>query len=233
MLFSRATLSRTLPFVVYILLLALNDSLATWMLPLGHDARWLYGVRILVVASFLAWFWRDYSELSANDLPTQSRLSTSGYLLSIAVGLLVFVLWIAPYPAWAIMGEAQHGVGFNPLNADGKTIDTLLAITRITGAALIVPLMEELFWRSFFMRWLQDQDFLKVNPAYIGHFAFFASAALFAVEHSLWLAGLIAGFAYGWLYKSQRNLWSPIIAHAVTNGLLGLWVLYTAHWDYW
>ncbi len=233
MLFSRATLSRTLPFVVYILFLALNDSLASWMLPLVHDARWLYGVRILVVASLLAWFWRDYLELSANDLPTQSRLSTSGYLSSIAVGLLVFVLWIAPYPAWAIMGEAQHGVGFNPLNADGKTIDTLLAITRITGAALIVPLMEELFWRSFFMRWLQDQDFLKVSPASIGHFAFFATAVLFAVEHSLWLAGLIAGLAYGWLYKSQRNLWAPIIAHAVTNGVLGLWVLYTASWGYW
>lgn len=233
MLFSRATLSRTLPFVVYILFLALNDAIASWLLPLVHDARWIYGVRVLVVAYLLVFFWRDYSELSAKDQATQSRLNVTAYLISAAVGLLVFALWIAPYPAWAVMGDAQHAVGFNPLMADGKTINILLAITRVTGAALVVPVMEELFWRSFFMRWLQDQDFLKVNPAFVSHFAFFATADLFAVEHSLWLAGLLAGLAYGWLYKSQRNLWSPIIAHAITNGALGIWVLCTAHWGYW
>lgn len=233
MLFSRATLSRTLPFAVYILFLALNDSIAALLLPLVHDARWIYGVKVLVVGVLLAWFWRDYSELGAKYQATKSSLNFSAYVISIAVGLLVFALWIAPYPTWAVMGDVQHAVGFNPLMSDGKTINTLLAITRVTGAALVVPVMEELFWRSFFMRWLQDQEFLKVNPAFVGYFAFFATAALFAVEHSLWLAGLITGLAYGWLYKSQRNLWSPIIAHAVTNGVLGIWVLFTAHWGYW
>jgi CAAX prenyl protease-like protein len=53
------------------------------------------------------------------------------------------------------------------------------------------------------------------------------------VEHSLWAAGILAGLAYGWLYMKTNNLWVPILAHAVTNGMLGLWVLHTGQWTFW
>jgi CAAX prenyl protease-like protein len=59
------------------------------------------------------------------------------------------------------------------------------------------------------------------------------SALLFGVEHDLWLAGIIAGLAYGWLYVRTGNLWSPILAHGVTNLLLGLWILATGEWRLW
>ena len=60
-----------------------------------------------------------------------------------------------------------------------------------------------------------------------------ASSAVFALAHTLWLAALLAGLAYAWLYRSTGTLWAAVIAHAVTNGLLGAWVVATGQWHYW
>ena len=59
------------------------------------------------------------------------------------------------------------------------------------------------------------------------------TTALFAFEHDRWFAGALAGAAYNWLYMRSGNLWVPIVAHAVTNGVLGLWVLQTGRWEFW
>lgn len=59
------------------------------------------------------------------------------------------------------------------------------------------------------------------------------SALMFGFEHDLWMAGTIAGLAYGWLYRLRGNLWMPVLAHAVTNGVLGAWVLTTGSWKFW
>ena len=74
---------------------------------------------------------------------------------------------------------------------------------------------------------------MTLDPARIGLKALFIASALFAVEHLQWLAGLVAGLAYGWLYIRTRNLWAPIIAHAVTNGALGAYVVATGRWSFW
>jgi CAAX prenyl protease-like protein len=106
-------------------------------------------------------------------------------------------------------------------------------VVRLTGAALLVPVMEELFWRSFVMRWIHDHDFLAVSLARVGYKALALSAVVFGLEHHLWFAGLLAGLAYGWLYIRAGNLWVPILSHGVTNGLLGAWVVYTQSWEFW
>lgn len=108
-----------------------------------------------------------------------------------------------------------------------------LVVTRLFGAVLVVPLMEELFWRSFIMRWLSAPSFLKVDPRAIGAMPLVVSSALFATEHHLWLAGLLAGLAYGWIYMRSANLWVPILAHAITNAALGAWVIRTGSWTLW
>lgn len=225
MFLTRAAVVRILPFAIFILFLSLNEQLAVLLSPVMPDPRWLYVIRVSIISLLLALFWREYTELNKS-----AKLKTSFYYISILAGLVVFVLWIAPYPAWAMAADAT---GFNPMRADGEGMDLALMLARLSGAALVVPLMEELFWRSYLMRWLHNQNFLEVNPATVGIFSFVATASLFAVEHSLWLAGLLAGLIYGALYKYTRNLWAPVIAHAVTNGLLGVWVIYTQNWQYW
>ena len=227
-LMKNPALSRVLPFLIYLLFLGVADLLvylqsgggqvATW------DLRWLYPVKTVAVALVLLWFWKSYQELS---LPFQ--IPFLHWLAAVLTGTFVFVLWINLDQGWLTLGSAS---GFNP-GAEGGGMDWSLVFMRLLGAILVVPLMEELFWRSFFMRWLDRMDFLSLEPILVSLRSVMITSVAFGFEHHLWLAGIMAGLAYGWLYKRFNNLWIPVAAHATTNGLLGIWVLSTGNWQFW
>jgi CAAX prenyl protease-like protein len=218
---SRAAWARILPFAAYLFFIVVADVLER----LGFataDLRWLYAAKIGVVTLLLAYFWREYRELR------HSFTGPKVTVIAIAAGVAVLALWVSLNADWMIIGSAS---GFDPRN-DGQ-IDWALVLVRIAGAALVVPLMEELFWRSFLMRWIEKSDFETVDPSQIGLRSFVFTVVLFGFEHNLWLAGIVAGAAYSVLYMRYRTLWAPILAHAVTNGLLGIWVVATGSWSYW
>lgn len=217
-------LLRVLPFAVYILFLALSDYLTPLFQQFNIDEKWLYIVRVAAVAALLFYFWCEFSELKVKP-------KVMDMLVASLAGIFVLILWILPFPVWATLG-GDH-VGYNPVNGETEHAVFFWLSTRILGAALIVPVMEELFWRSFVMRWADNKNFLSVEPEKISRYALFVSSILFALEHNLWLAGLLAGLVYGALYIKYKNLWVPIFAHAVTNGLLGIWVVQTGNWQYW
>lgn len=216
---------RVLPFAIYIFFLMLSDMMAKLSVDIFGQTHWWYAIRITAVVIFLALYWPQYSELNNTH-----KRHAGDYYLSALTGIAIFLFWIMPYPSWAMRHD---DMGFDPTSINNDGLSLMLVMLRLTGAALVVPVMEELFWRSFLMRWLQNQQFLQVNPSKVGAFAFFSTAVLFAVEHHLWFAGLLAGLAYGWLYKRYGNLWMPVVAHMVTNGMLGVWVLSTENWQYW
>ena len=221
---SRAALARTLPFAAFMVLLALRGSLPPEGL-FGLDPRWVYGLTVLIVGALLAWFWREYGELVAQTLPSLSEAA-----LAVGVGVLVFALWINLDAPWMRLGEAS--AGFVPTDAQGALMWPLIAV-RWVGASLLVPVMEELFWRSFLMRWVQSPQFESVVPQRVGLKAIVLSTFVFMLAHTLWLAAIIAGLAYAWLYVRTGKLWVPILAHAVTNGALGVWVVMTGKWAFW
>ncbi|MCU0919973.1 MAG: CAAX prenyl protease-related protein [Burkholderiaceae bacterium] len=206
------------------LLLALRGALppeGTW----GIDPRWIYGLTVLVVGGMLLAWRKEYFELARQNLPDAAQLSRA-----VVVGLSVFVLWIQLDAPWMTLGEAT--ASFVPLDAAGA-IDWPLVAVRWIGAALMVPVMEELFWRSFLMRWIQRPDFVTVDPHQVGLRAVIISTFLFVLAHPLWLAATLAGLAYAWLYIRSGTLWSSVVAHAVTNGALGIWVVGTRQWQFW
>ncbi|MCA1247054.1 CAAX prenyl protease-related protein [Massilia sp. MS-15] len=220
-LFSRAAWARILPFGAYLAFLVLGDMLERAGFARA-GLRWLYPAQAATVALLLAINWRRYHELRM-PLPGPAQL-----LAALATGALVFALWIHLDAPWMTLGNSP---GYDPRGNGG--IDPLLAGLRIAGAVLVVPVMEELFWRSFLMRWVDSPDFEALAPARVGLKGFLVSVLLFGFEHHLWLAGIVAGAAYGLLYMRQRNLWGPVVAHALTNGLLGAWVLATGSWSFW
>lgn len=63
--------------------------------------------------------------------------------------------------------------------------------------------------------------------------AFLLMVLFFGLEHDRWLAGMIAGAAYGGVILWRRSLWAAVIAHVVTNFLLGLWVLHANQYIFW
>jgi CAAX prenyl protease-like protein len=188
------------------------------------DIRWLVIFRGVAVAAVIGILWRHYVEL--HDAPA---LRAPQWLLAVASGVAVFGLWIVFDDGWAAF---ESGPGFSPLRPDGS-IDPMLAFLRLAGLALVVPVMEELFWRSFLLRWIDKREFLAFDPRSASWMAFAISSALFASEHSQWFAGLLAGMTYGWIYMRTGNLWVPIVSHATTNGLLGIWILATGNWQFW
>jgi CAAX prenyl protease-like protein len=220
-MFPRPAIARCLPFLLYMAFLAIDELLVKLGIS-APDLRWLYAVKIGAVSAALIYFWRDYAELHAFTLKPLTVLAAAG------AGIVVLIVWLNLGAPWMQIGTAA---GFDP-TTNGR-IDWPLVAVRIAGAALVVPVMEELFWRSFILRWLDNPRFASVDPATVTLKAIAISALLFGVEHNLWLAGLVAGLVYALLYRWHRSLWSPILAHAVTNGLLGAWVLQTASWQYW
>lgn len=218
----RRNLSRILPFAAYMLFLVIQDFLDKFVGLSSQDLRWVYPVKVGVVLALLIYFWRDYDDL-------RQRLSMSALAVGVAVGVVVFVIWINANLSWMVVGSSK---GFDPRGAQGS-LDWFFVVVRLIGAALIVPVMEELFFRSFLMRWLVNPDISKVEPQQVSYAYLAAVSAVFAIEHTLWFAGLLAGLAYGLLYMRSKNLWTPIVAHGVTNGVLGGWVLHTGSWQYW
>jgi hypothetical protein len=179
----------------------------------------------LVVGGLLLWFWREYGELVAQTLPTLGEAT-----VAVGVGVAVFYLWITLDAPWMRWGEAT--AGFRPVDAQGRLMWPLV-VARWCGAVLVVPVVEELFWRSFLMRWIEQAQFEGVDPRRVGLKAIALSSFVFMLAHTLWLAALVTGLAYAWLYVRSGKLWLPVIAHAVTNGVLGFWVVFTGNWGYW
>ncbi len=221
----RSALVRVAPFVAFMAVLALRGAApadGSW----GFDIRWLYALQTGAAAALLVLWWREYGELARQTLPNLRET-----LLAVAVGVTVFVLWIQLDAPWMTLDTAATEP-FVPKTADGA-LDWPLIVLRIAGAALLVPVMEELFWRSFLMRWLQAPVFEAVPPQGVGLRAVVLSTFVFVLAHTLWLAAVIAGLAYAWLYIRSGKLWVAVIAHGVTNGALGVWVVATGQWQFW
>lgn len=188
------------------------------------DIRWLAVLRGVAVAGVLAIFWRGYVELHRAPVATGAQ-----WLTAFVTGVAVFVAWIVFDDG---VFAFETGPGFRPLRPDGS-IDPVLAGLRFASLVVVVPVMEELFWRSFLLRWLHRKEFLSVDPRTVPGWCMLVCSVLFALEHSQWFAGLLAGLAYGWLYLRTNNLWLPILSHGTTNALLGTWILATGQWKFW
>ncbi len=220
---TRAGWARVVPFGLFMILLAVRG-----YLPPDNgllDPRWVYGLSVLIVGGSIAFFWRDYSELGG-----PARLDFKQAVIALVVGAVVFKLWILLTEPWMMLGRPT--ATFRPVDAEGQLQWGLVAV-RWVGAALLVPVMEELFWRSFLMRWIDNPDFEKVDHSEVSPKAMLLSTLVFMLAHTQWLGAVVAGLAYALLYRYTRSLWAAVVAHAVTNGVLGIWVVVYGNWQFW
>lgn len=221
-LFNRHERARIFPFAGFILLLAIEPWLAKGLTSLSFGAEPTYLLRCVLALGLLLYYCHDYHELSVTPTFHQA-------LVALLAGWIVFLLWVAPYPDW-LGGHTAIAATAMPMQT---STDMFWLICRWSGSALVVPVIEELFWRSYLMRRIDGADFMAVLPAHATTYAIALSSVLFAVEHQLWFAGLLAGLVYAWLYRQFQVLWVSILAHVTTNAMLGIWVVYGGHWQYW
>lgn len=215
-----AAIAYVAPFGIYVGIMALEHALSI-PAQIGYPVRVVLTLVALLLSSRGAVGFRPVSPLT-----------------SAGIGLLVFAIWIAPD---ALIGYRHLWPFDNPIT--GKAAASLppmlqrelwFLVLRASGSALLVPVIEELFWRGWLMRWLIDRNFQKVPLGAYVPSAFWVTAALFASEHGpYWEVGLAAGVIYNWWIIRQKNLADCILAHAVTNAALACYVIFTGNWQYW
>jgi CAAX prenyl protease-like protein len=161
-------------------------------------------------------------------------------LLSTLLGLAVFAIWVGPdvlAPNWHHFVLFDNGIVGHPAGntPPASKNDPVFLFFRVAISVIAVPVLEELFWRGWLMRWLIDShDFTRVALGTYAPAAFWLVAVLFASEHgSFWDVGLATGIIYNWWMVRTRNLWDCILMHAVTNGALAVYVVTGGHWQYW
>ena len=208
------------PFAAFMLWLALDK-----YLPIANPAKEILRDLYLVAAIIV---------FSRRVIPR----SAPHWLASIGIGLGVFVLWVLP--DLAISGWREHALFQNSITGRLKTsipateLTPLMLALRTMRAALLVPIIEELFWRGWLPRWLQDTRFARIPMGQYTPFAFWGTAVLFALEHGpYWEVGLLCGIIYNWWMRRTGSLGDLVLTHAVTNLALSLFVIATQRWTFW
>lgn len=187
-----------------------------------------YVARAVIVAALLVIFWRRYT-----------RISWRYAGLGAIVGVIGIVQWVG-MQLW-LQNTFER---FKPDPADVfnpfATFSTPAAAwafiaVRLFGAVLVVPVMEELFWRDYLWRQIISPNDFKL--AGVGEFewpAFLIIPAVFATVHAPWWpTAIVWALMIGALLVYTRSLGACIIAHAVTNLLLAAYVLKTQDWAFW
>ena len=217
-------LVRALPFAIFVLLTALQPYA-------GSTGRyWIYLAKTVIVAVLL-WNFRSL-------IPEmQWKFSWE----AVTVGVAVFIIWVkleeftrtvglGPFGEWKLSGPS-----WDPRNTFGlgsAVVPFFLAV-RIIGSTLVVPPMEEVFFRSLVYRYLVRPDFQSVPFGLFAWMPFLVTSLAFGFEHREWLAGVLCGLACQGLVLWKKRLGDAITAHAITNGLLGWWVISRDHWQFW
>jgi len=186
---------------------------------------YLYPVKALTIGYLLYRFKGQYHELMVKDL---SNLPAT--LTAVGGGLLVFALWIKLDWVIAIAIVPQ---GFNPTLLMERNSQVVMTFFRIAGSVLVVPLMEELFWRSFLIRFIIDKNFDTVRLGTFTWASFLVTAILFGLEHNYILAGIMAGMMYNLILYKTRSLAQCVLSHTVTNLALAIYVVATGKWHFW
>jgi len=226
-------LARILPFAAYVAFLAITQTIPSWPVTFGNRdwqdqvALWSYPVKTAVVLILLIYFRHQYDELRRRPLLDRTQAA-----LSLGIGLIVYAFWVRLDWSWAVQGEGGEARGYNPFMVPGAA-GLALAGIRLFGASAVVPVMEELFWRSFLLRYVISSKFESIPLGMFTPFSFGITVVLFGFEHDLWLAGMVAGAAYNGLLYYTKRLWSCVLAHGTTNLALGIHVLATGEWQWW
>jgi CAAX prenyl protease-like protein len=217
-------LVRAFPFAVFVLLTALQPYA-------GASGRyWIYLAKTVVVA-VLIW--------NCRHLIPEMRWNFSWE--AVVVGIVVFVVWVklgdftralglGAFGEWKLSGPSSDPRG---TFGTGSALVPFFLAVRVIGSTVVVPPMEEVFFRSLAYRYLIRPDFQSVQLGQFVLMPFVVTSLAFGFEHREWLAGILCGFAYQGLVLWKKRLGDAITAHAITNALLGCWVISRDEWQFW
>lgn len=225
---------RVLPFVVFLAVGSFQGKL------FPGSEFWLYLAKT-IAAGWLLWAWRD-------------RIKEMRWAVSweaVVVGLLIAALWIGSDGHIPTIGEIWdwgarwiagkepaprvEEVPWNPLAFFGENpaLAWFFVGVRILGRSIVVPAMEEVFYRSFVYRYVMNPQFSEVAIGVWHSVAFVVTAFLFGLSHpGQWLAAIICAMAYQALVIRKKRLGDAMTAHAITNLVISVYAVTTGQWHF-
>jgi hypothetical protein len=196
----------------------------------------VYTVKIALTIAAMLFVWPGYRQFPF-------RVS----LLAVVVGVVGVVLWIGLCQLHlerkllgtiGLEGFLDLGArpAYNPLEQLAATpvwAYTFLGI-RFLGLALVVPIIEEFFLRGMAMRFVIRDTWWEVPFGQVTPLAVVVGTAIPMLMHPGELLAAAVWFSLvTWLMVRTRNIWDCVAAHAVTNLLLGIYVVTQEQWQLW
>jgi uncharacterized protein len=226
--FSQSPLAKAYlgPFIVFMALLALGeivghlgDGFANWIV--AEPRYWVFPLQTIVCGFLLIRWWRNYEFGWSRGLG-----------LATIAGVVVLGIWISPQ---SFLGYPPRNEGFDPGFFGGGAPFWFHATLRMIRLVIVVPLLEEIFWRGFLLRYLQHDPFDQVPFGQFNWSSFVWVTLLFGGAH--WgpdfVPALITGAIYNLVAIRTKSLGACVIAHALTNLLLGVYIFRTSQWGFW
>ena len=208
--------ARVAPFLIFLALTICQGRFGP------ASAYWFYLAKTIVGAWLI---------VEMRPLVSEMRWAISWEAVFVGAG--IFAVWVGLDPFYPKILKSSSVWNPNLQFGENSALAWLIILTRIAGSAFVVPPLEEVFYRSFLYRYIASQNFLSVPLNRFLPLPFFATAIIFGFSHNEWLAGIICGAAYQWLVLRKNRLGDAMTAHAITNFLLGVWVVWQGAWHFW
>jgi exosortase E/protease (VPEID-CTERM system) len=204
------TAAYLLPFLAIVATAMLTGAVSA-----GFD--WLYPLRVIAAVAILWTFRRSY--------PSFTWSWSWG---PIGIGMVCFLIWLALAP------EASVNAPW-PAHLQETSIWTgVWLLSRVIGYVLTVPLAEELAFRGYLTRRIISSEFDSLPIGVFTWSSLLISSVLFGLFHGPhWLPGTITGLLFALALYRRRSLADAVVAHAITNLLLTLYVFATGRWGLW
>jgi uncharacterized protein len=212
--------ARFVPFAVLVGLIFFQESFGA-----GAGRYWMYLVR-MAISGWCIWEMRS--------MVPEIRWAFSWE--AAVAGILVCAMWIGIdpyYPKIEFLFKASEP--WNPFKqfGNGTAMAWFFVAVRTLGSTFVVPPIEEAFYRSFLYRYFVRLDFENMPFNQLHWLSLMVTSMLFGLEHYQWLSGFLCGLVFQALVLRKNRLGDAITAHALTNFLLSVWIVWRNDWKFW
>jgi hypothetical protein len=197
------------PFLAYVFSFVLSDAFN-----LNYYVG--YSLRAVLTFALLVYFWKSY------------KVSFRLDIRAVLWGLAIAVVWLLLENQFISVEPSE----FNPFAL--PNLSFVLVLVKVFSMVIVAPAIEELFTRSFLIRFFISAD--KWEKVRIGKFtlvSFISTVVFFGFMHSRWLQGIVSGVMFTFVLYRTKRIDSCIQAHAIANLALALVAVFSQNWYLW
>ena len=194
----------------------------------------VYTVKVALVMVTMVLLWGGYRQFAFRVSPLAIGVGVVGVVVWVGLCKLQFeraVVEALGVGEWIDTGRRS---AYNPLvELAGRPVLAYgFLVVRFWGLAVIVPIIEEFLLRGFVMRYFFQPDWWNAPFGKLSTAALVAGTLVPILTHpTSELLAVVAWFSMvTWLMWRTRSMWDCVVAHGVTNFLLGAWVVYSGDW---